>query len=112
MPTAIASPASATFVGRTQEPRRKWDSTHQRIAVARDPHVPGPGFSRPAPKKVATAVANRGAAPLPSAATDAVSLLIGPIRLRLGSKFIFRVFQWCTDNVLTDDPIAQVCGRA
>lgn len=31
------------------------------IKVASDPHVPGPGFRRPAPNKVATSVAQRGA---------------------------------------------------
>src|SRR5579862_7077324 len=34
--------------------------TH-RITVAADPHVPGPGFMRPAPKKVAISVAHSGA---------------------------------------------------
>src|ERR1700737_2481442 len=31
------------------------------ITVANDPHVPGPGLRRPAPKKVATSVAQSGA---------------------------------------------------
>src|SRR5260370_26948171 len=37
------------------------------IIVANDPHVPGPGLRRPAPKKVATRVAHSGALPLADA---------------------------------------------
>src|SRR2546430_4493163 len=40
---------------------RKLTNPHT-IIVANDPHVPGPGLRRPAPKKVATSVAQSGAA--------------------------------------------------
>ena len=35
----------------------------QTTTVATDPQVPGPGFRRPTPKKVATSVAQSGAGP-------------------------------------------------
>ena len=50
------------------------------MTVANDPQVPGPGLRRPAPKKVATKVAHKGArerdAPATAGGTPAVRSLV------------------------------------
>jgi len=61
MPRATASAARATLTGMIHGPGRARDPTSQTSTVASDPHVPGPGLIRPAPKNVATSVAQRGA---------------------------------------------------
>src|SRR5215472_15498670 len=61
MPRATVKTARKRLAGKIHAAGSKWETTAQRIRVASDPHVPGPGFKRPAPKKVATRVAQRGA---------------------------------------------------
>jgi hypothetical protein len=55
-----------------------------RITVANDPHVPGPGLRRPAPKKVATSVAQSGAlgqdAPATAGGTPALRSSVALLR--------------------------------
>jgi hypothetical protein len=58
------------------------------ITVANDPHVPGPGLRRPAPKKVAVSVAHSGArgrdAPATAGGTPALrseGAMMGRLRL-------------------------------
>ena len=70
--------------------------TIQTRRVANDPQVPGPGFNRPAPKKVATRLAQRGAeeseARGVSGAPDRGGLLVIGIGCRgIGLEIVFRV---------------------
>ena len=79
-------------------------SSHQSIAAASDPQVPGPGWSRPAPKKVATWVAHFGA-------VDAVTaILVGLFEGLIGVGGIvgFRIVQPGGNNVSAARPLAQV----
>jgi len=61
IPIATASTARAVFVGTIHAAGRKREMAAQASIVKSDPQVPGPGFRRPAPKKVATSVAHSGA---------------------------------------------------
>jgi hypothetical protein len=60
IPIAMASAASRRLTGSTQPVGRKCEMTIQTSSVAKDPQVPGPGFNWPAPKNVATRLAQRG----------------------------------------------------
>src|ERR1035438_10678735 len=55
---AATSVAQAPLAGG----RRDLANAHNN-SVAKEPHVPGPGFKRPTPKNVATSVAQSGARP-------------------------------------------------
>src|SRR5215470_4595976 len=55
----------------------------QRKTVATDAHVPGPGFRRPAPKKVATRLAQTGA-------NEFVATAGGPTLASVGPGFTLR----------------------
>lgn len=61
MPIATASAISSTITGIRAEGGRCAANSHHNNTVASEPHVPGPGRNRPAPKNVATRVAHRGA---------------------------------------------------
>ena len=61
MPTAVATTMSRRIAGNCHTAGRCDARSHQRKPAASEPHVPGPGFRRPAPKNVATSVAHRGA---------------------------------------------------
>ena len=65
------------------------------ITVANDPHVPGPGLRRPAPKKVATSVAQSGGRDAPATAGGSPALLLfafSAILLRLGRRLGYLLF--------------------
>ena len=66
--------AAATIVAQVRLATgiRELANAHK-ITVASDPHVPGPGLRRPAPKKVATSVAHSGAARSGAAGSSAIS---------------------------------------
>jgi hypothetical protein len=61
MPIATTTAVSTTITGIRAAEGRCEANSHHNNTVASDPHVPGPGRNRPAPKKVATRVAHRGA---------------------------------------------------
>lgn len=61
IPMTTARAANPMLTGTTHGPGSHRDTMAQTITVAREPQVPGPGFIRPAPKNVATSVAQRGA---------------------------------------------------
>ena len=61
MPMSVTK-AAATMVAQVRLAAGMWElANHQTMTVATDPQVPGPGLRRPAPKKVATSVAQSGA---------------------------------------------------
>lgn len=62
IPTAMTTTAKASAATVRRFGGSQWHTAPQSTTVAADPHVPGPGFSRPIPKKVAIAVAQSGAA--------------------------------------------------
>ena len=86
MPMSVTS-AAAMMV---DQERLAWGiaklASAQRTTVASDAHVPGPGLSRPAPKKVATAVAQSGARgrDAPATAGGTPALLLGAALSRVG----------------------------
>src|SRR5207302_1706501 len=87
----------------------------QSATVASEPHVPGPGFRRPAPKKVAIRLAHAGAAPVVASwagGAAEVSLIVRPLRLRLRSELVFGVFYRRGNHVLSAGPFAQIDGAA
>src|ERR1035438_1079790 len=61
MPIATTSAISSTITGIRADGGRCEANSHHNKTVASEPHVPGPGRNRPAPKNVATRVAHRGA---------------------------------------------------
>lgn len=70
--------------------------TNQTSSVAKDPQVPGPGFNRPAPKNVATRLAQRGADESEgrggSGAPDSEGLLVIGVGCgRIGLEIVFGV---------------------
>jgi hypothetical protein len=67
--------------------------------VANDPHVPGPGFIRPAPKNVATMVAHSGAGDKDGRGVSATPaggelFVIGISWRRLGLELVFGIANW------------------
>ena len=76
MPTAIAIPMRAARTGVWNGGGRARPAANQISAEASDPQVPGPGRSRPIPKKVAAKLAHTGA-------------LAAPVLLRLVTASVF-----------------------
>ena len=61
MPISVTASATAISTGTRDEGGRKRASTAHSTTVIADAQVPGPGRSRPIPKKVATSLAHTGA---------------------------------------------------
>ncbi len=76
--------AAAMMVAQVRLATGIWElaNAHKRT-VANDPHVPGPGLRRPAPKKVATSEAHSG-----GRGRDAPATAGGTPALRLGDESI------------------------
>src|SRR5271166_3035661 len=104
IPMAVVTTIRKRIMGMRAEGGSCAASSHQSSAAASDPHVPGPGRRRPAPKKVATQVAHFGADDAGMATS--VGLLEGLIGV--GGIVGFRIVQWGGDDVSTTRPLAQV----
>ena len=88
-------------------------STNQASAAPADPHVPGPGINRPAPKKVATTVAQRGAVASARRSDISVgSLAVISFFISGVAKILYfcvvGILHWRRDNVLSAGPLAQI----
>jgi len=83
-------------------------NVHQMSTAAADPHVPGPGRSRPAPKKVATRVAQSGAGGSARRSHISVgSLFIASVANILDFRVV-GVLHWRGDDILSASPFAQI----
>src|SRR5579864_2970852 len=108
---ATASTAKMRFAGKIQVAGRKRESTAQSSTVASDPQVPGPGRRRPAPKNVATSVAQSGADCLPGARSAAArpgiaaSLVIGILWRGVGQELVLRVADGRRNHILPAGPL-------
>src|SRR5271165_93761 len=104
MPMAVTPTMSAMITGRCSEAGR-WDArAHHNRTAASDPQVPGPGRKRPAPKKVAMSVAQRGAGLADTAGSVGLfAMLIGIARLNF-----LRIVQRGGDHVRTACPLAEI----
>jgi len=81
--------------------------------VKSDPQVPGPGLRRPAPKKVATTVAQRGAAL--DSVWDVLAMLIvvlGAVGSYILLEIVRSVFQGRGNLIVSAGPFAQVNDAA
>jgi len=103
--------AAAMAVAQVRLAMGIWElASAQRMTVARDPHVPGPGLMRPMPKKVAMRVAQSGARDFAAVLGEepvtflSISVLVGDV-LAHGS---LAVGDWRGDHVSTAGPLAQV----
>src|SRR5271156_6083014 len=73
IPTRVTIAAAMIVAHRRSATGIREHANAHRITVATDPHVPGPGLSRPRPKNVATSVAQTGAALFGELGPEAVS---------------------------------------
>lgn len=85
--------------------------------AAADPHVPGPGLNRPAPKKVAMTVAQSGAAASERLGDVSMISLLGIsvfITAVTGTLYfaVVGVLDWRRDDVLSAGPFAQIIQPA
>ena len=77
---------------------------HQSSTAARDPHVPGPGRSRPAPKKVATSVAHLGAVVV----VEATSVGLFDMAVRIAGIVRLRIVQRSRDHISAARPFTEI----
>ena len=104
MPIATTTAISSTIAGIRAEGGRCEANSHHNRTVASDPHVPGPGRNRPAPKNVATRVAHRGAG-------DSIgpgSLWFFTSLARVVEIVGLRIVQRGGDDIAAARPLAQV----
>src|SRR5271157_1218903 len=98
-----SAPRSSSDAAVTDPPAPRWATL-----VASEPHVPGPGRNRPAPKNVATSVAHRGAG---GSVTAASLLLLGALVGIVGIVGL-RIIQRAGDDISATRPLAQVNNTA
>src|SRR6516225_1751080 len=80
--------------------------SHQSRAAANDPQVPGPGWSRPTPKNVATSVAQRGAGW--AVANGATSVWLLEPLIGIAGVVRLRIIQRSRDDVPATGPLAKI----
>src|SRR5208337_5174764 len=105
MPMATTKAARRMLAPACQPTAIQRVSSHQRRTVAADPQLPGPGWSRPVPKKVATSVAQSGAGETPALRSWASSVFIG---IAAFLRHIGDVAYWRRDYIGSAGPLAQV----
>ncbi len=104
IPMATESAISTRMTGKRAGAGRCEASSHQTSTVASDPHVPGPGRSRPTPRTVATRVAHRGAVErIPAGSV----VLFGSL-IRIVGIVGLRIVQRSRDYVAAACPFAQI----
>ncbi len=104
MPIATASAISSTITGIRAEGGRCAANSHHNNTVASEPHVPGPGRNRPAPKNVATRVAHRGA----GGPIGPGSLCLLASLVRVAGIVCLRIVQWGGDHIGPARPLAEI----
>jgi len=104
MPTAVTATISNRIMGTWAHGGSRKATSHQTSTAAKDPQVPGPGRSRPTPKKVATSVAHLGAG------VDVSTTSIGLLDVLIGVVDIVGLWivQRRGDNIRAAGPLAEV----
>ena len=104
MPIAATTTISSTITGIRADGGRCEANSHHNKTVASEPHVPGPGRNRPAPKNVATSVAQRGA----GGPVSPGSLWLFASLVRVVGIVGLRIVQRGGDDIAAARPLAQV----
>src|SRR5208337_1895705 len=104
IPIAVTATISARITGTRASAGSCDASAHHSSVAASEPHVPGPGRNRPAPKKVATRVAQAGAVLDVAAASVGLFDIIVQVAGIVGLGIV----QWAGDHVTTTRPLAEI----
>jgi len=113
MPIATATTANPARTPGCQCVGIHLANVNQMSTAAADPQVPGPGLNRPAPKKVATIVAQSGAAASGRRGdVSRISLLAMSVFISAVTETLYfavvGVLHWRGDDVLSAGPFAQI----
>src|SRR5271165_50945 len=104
IPIAVTTTISTSITGTRAAAGSCDANAHQSSTAASEPHVPGPGRNRPAPKKVATNVAQAGAV------LDVAAASVGFFDMIVGVAGIvgLRIVERTRNHITAARPLAEV----